>query len=73
MIKLPSGILSLNKIRFLFPWRVQFAIMIFSKEPVIRKFVKIQDYIDGYGLGELEQHEFGSISIIFVKNSAKYL
>jgi len=47
--------------RVIFPWRVSFSAMIFSGEPVVKKFVKIQDYIDGYGLGVLEPHEFNFI------------
>lgn len=47
--------------RILFPWRIHFSAMVFSKEPVIKKFIRIQDYIDGYGLGELEPHDFNVI------------
>ncbi|MDI3502935.1 MAG: hypothetical protein PWR13_2 [Archaeoglobi archaeon] len=47
--------------RVLYPWRVYFSAMIFSKEPVIKKYIRIQDYLDGYGIGELEPHEFNTI------------
>jgi len=39
--------------RVLFPWRVPFCFIIFSEEPILRRFIEIQNYIDGYGLGEI--------------------
>ncbi|MDI3497822.1 MULTISPECIES: hypothetical protein [Archaeoglobus] len=35
--------------------------MIFSREPVVKKYIRIQDYLDGYGIGELEPHDFNVI------------
>ncbi|AAB99386.1 hypothetical protein MJ_1369 [Methanocaldococcus jannaschii DSM 2661] len=57
--------INLNKVTF--PWRVSFSVIIFSKEAVIKRFIKIQDYIDGYGLGELEHHDFNEILKAFQK------
>jgi len=48
-----------NKI--LFPWKVSFCAFIFSKEPFTTHFVKIENYVDGYGMGELPEHEFRRI------------
>jgi hypothetical protein len=39
--------------KVLYLWRVSFSFMLLSEEPILRRFIKIQDYIDGYGLGEL--------------------
>ena len=47
--------------KVLFPWRVSFSMMIFSKEPFIRHFINIENYVDGYGIGELPEHEFRRI------------
>ena len=47
--------------RVLFPWRVSLAFMLFSEEPVARLSARISDYIDGYGLGEIERHEFEAV------------
>ncbi len=44
--------------RVLYPWRVEFSILIFSDEPFISHRISIQHYIDGYGLGEVPSHEF---------------
>lgn len=51
----------------LYPWRVKFSIMLYSEDSVIKKFVKIHDYVDGYGIGELESHEFRMILEAFRK------
>jgi hypothetical protein len=48
-----------NKV--LFPWKVSFCNIIFSKKPFTSHFVKIENYIDGYGIGELSEHEFRRI------------
>jgi len=42
----------------IFPWKVSFCSMLFSEEPFVSHFVKIASYIDGYGIGELPEHEF---------------
>jgi len=44
--------------RVYFPWRVEFSILIFSKEPFLTYFVRVEKYVDGYGLGEVPLHEF---------------
>jgi hypothetical protein len=45
----------------LFPWKVSFCSLIFSKEPFISHYLKIESYVDGYGIGELPEHEFRRI------------
>jgi len=52
---------SMEKNRVLFPWKVSFSSMLFSEEPFITYFVKIEDYIDGYGIGELSEYELRGI------------
>lgn len=44
--------------RVLYPWRVSFTNMMFSESPFATLFVKIENYVDGYGIGELPKHEF---------------
>ncbi|MCW4046864.1 MAG: EVE domain-containing protein [Candidatus Bathyarchaeota archaeon] len=45
----------------LFPWRVGFCNILFSNKPFISHFTNIANYIDGYGIGELSEHEFRRI------------
>ncbi|MEM4140536.1 MAG: hypothetical protein QXG36_05485 [Nitrososphaeria archaeon] len=45
----------------LFPWKVSFCSIIFSEKPFITHFVKIESYVDGYGIGELPEFEFRRI------------
>jgi hypothetical protein len=47
--------------RVLFPWKVSFCSIIFSKNPFAKIYIKIEKYIDGYGIGELTEHEFRGI------------
>ncbi len=47
--------------KVLFPWRVRFTLMIFSEEPITTHYVHIENYIDGYGIGEIRAHEIQSI------------
>jgi hypothetical protein len=47
--------------RVLFPWKVSFCSIIFSKNPFDKIYIKIEKYIDGYGIGELTEHEFRGI------------
>ena len=35
-----------------YPWRVEFSLIIYSEKPILRRFIKIESYIDGYGLAE---------------------
>jgi len=39
--------------RILFPWRVPFSFILYSEKPILTRFIEIQNYIDGYGLGEI--------------------
>jgi hypothetical protein len=54
----------------LFPWRVQFSIVLFSKEAFLeRHFLSLENYIDGYGIGELPEHDFMEILKHVIKKS----
>ncbi|MDW8076876.1 MAG: hypothetical protein RMJ14_04490 [Nitrososphaerota archaeon] len=35
--------------------------MIFAGEPFTTQYITIENYIDGYGIGELSDHEFRRI------------
>jgi len=45
----------------LFPWKVSFSSILFSEEPFITHFIKIEGYIDGYGMGELSESDLRRI------------
>ncbi len=45
-----------NKV--LYPWKVSLSAMIFSEKPLAKHYIEIPNYIDGYGLGEIPEHEF---------------
>jgi hypothetical protein len=45
----------------LYPWRVAFSFMIFSEEPILRRFIKLSDYIDDYGIGGLSPIDFNDV------------
>jgi hypothetical protein len=45
-----------NKV--LYPWKVALSTMIFSEKPFAKHYIEIPNYIDGYGLGEIPEHEF---------------
>ena len=51
----------LKQHKVLFPWKVKLSFMIFSEEPVTSRFISIQDYVDGYGIGSFPRHEVRSI------------
>ena len=51
----------LEKKIVLFPWRVSFCTILFSEKPFVSHFVKIENYVDGYGIGELAEHEYRRI------------
>lgn len=36
-----------------YPWRIEFSLMIYSEKPILKRFIKIENYIDGYGLAEI--------------------
>lgn len=44
--------------KVLYPWRVSLCAMLFSEEPFRKHFIKIENYIDGYGIGEIPDYEF---------------
>jgi len=45
----------------IFPWKVSFCSVIFSKKPFITHFVKKEDYVDGFGIGKLSEFELRRI------------
>jgi len=47
--------------RVLYPWKVSLSTIVYSEEPFVKHFIKIENYIDGYGLGEIPEHEFRKI------------
>ncbi len=47
--------------KVLYPWRVSLSFTVFSEEPILTRFIKIQDYIDGYGIGELLSTDLSDI------------
>jgi hypothetical protein len=51
----------LKKNQVIFPWRVSFCSIIYSDKPFTSFNVRIENYIDGYGIGELVEHEFRSV------------
>ncbi len=50
-----------EKNRVLFPWKVCFSSLIFSRKPFTLLFTKGESYVEGYGIGELPEHEFRKI------------
>ncbi len=48
-----------NKV--LLPYRISFKFVIFSEKPVVRYFVKIENYLDVFGIGKLPEHEARTI------------
>jgi len=46
-----------NKGKVLFPWRVSFYIIIYSEKPLGAYFTHLENYVDGYGIGEAPPHE----------------
>lgn len=50
-----------NQNRVLYPWRVSLSNIIFSETPFTKHYTRIENYIDGYGIGELREHEFRRI------------
>jgi len=47
--------------KILFPWRVKFSIILYSKEPFLKHATPLETYIGGYGLSELPDHDFRQI------------
>jgi len=45
----------------LYPWKVSFCTVIFSNTPLTKCYVEKANYVDGFGIGELQQYEFRSI------------
>jgi len=56
-----TSVWPLEKKIVLFPWRVSFCTILFSEKPFVSHFVKIENYVDGYGIGELAEHEYRRI------------
>jgi hypothetical protein len=56
--------------KVLFPWRVSFSLVLFSEEPLMSRFIKAGDYIDGYGLGEVGAQDLGDLIQTFEKKSS---
>ena len=50
-----------EKGQILYPWKVSFSSLIYSKTPFATHFIKIENYVDGYGIGELPEHDFRTI------------
>ena len=44
--------LEIQRGKVYYPWRVEFSLIIYSEKPILRRFIKIESYIDGYGLAE---------------------
>jgi len=44
--------------RVIFPWKVSLSNILFSKKPFVSHFINIANYVDGYGIGELPEHDF---------------
>lgn len=42
-----------NKGMVLFPWRISFYVIIYSEESLGRYFTNLENYVDGYGIGEV--------------------
>ncbi|MCY0868114.1 MAG: hypothetical protein OWQ48_02645 [Desulfurococcus sp.] len=51
----------IGKNRVLYPWRIEFSSIIFSEKPFTTHYIKIENYVDGYGIGELPEHELRRI------------
>jgi hypothetical protein len=47
--------------RVLYPWKVSFSTILYSKTPFMTYYTKIEKYVDGYGIGELTEHDFRCI------------
>jgi hypothetical protein len=51
----------LEQNRVLYPWKVSLSAVLFSENSFVKHFIKIENYIDGYGIGEIPEHEFRRI------------
>ncbi|MEM0096800.1 MAG: hypothetical protein QW660_09260 [Candidatus Bathyarchaeia archaeon] len=49
----PIWPLEISKGKVYYPWRVEFSMIMYSEKPIMRRFTKIENYIDGYGLAEI--------------------
>jgi hypothetical protein len=50
-----------EKGQVLYPWRVSFINILFSENPFTTYFIELENYIDGYGIGELSEQNFRTI------------
>ena len=58
----PVWEIEIERRRVLFPWRISLWFMIFSEEPILAgRFIRASNYIDGYGLGEITEHDFRAV------------
>jgi hypothetical protein len=47
--------------RILLPWQVLFCFIIYFEKLILRRFIEIQNYIDGHGLGEIMDRDIADI------------
>jgi len=45
----------------IYPWRIELALMAYSEQPIQKTFIRISDYVDGYGIGELPQNDLTNL------------
>jgi len=55
MIRHRYGVRRLRRV--LFPWRAPFYIVVYSEEPITKLYTRIENYVDGYGIGEPPNHK----------------
>lgn len=47
--------------KVLYPWRVSLSAILFSEKPFVKHFIKMENYLDGYGLGEIPENDFRKV------------
>ena len=57
----PVWPLETGKNRVFYPWRVDFGLIIYSEKPLARLATRVENYVDGYGIGELGFHEVETV------------
>ncbi len=53
--------LEIRKGKVYYPWRIEFSMIIYSEKPILKRFIKIENYIDGYGLAEASPTDLADI------------
>lgn len=53
----------------IWPWRIPFCFMIYSEQAILRRFIEIQNYIDGYGLGEIAIRDIADVIEVLEEKS----